>query len=65
MRDGHQTWPVAEAPLSVMIALSTERCETANTTMSGVAASYYDQHNEEYPLHACFPETVAPPDERA
>eukprot|EP00969_Alexandrium_andersonii_P299271 13230645-Alexandrium_andersonii.AAC.1 len=61
-------WPVAEAPLSVAIAiaLSTERRETAaNTTMSGVVASYYDQQNEEYPLHACYPETVAPPDERA
>eukprot|EP00969_Alexandrium_andersonii_P305482 13502993-Alexandrium_andersonii.AAC.1 len=54
-------WPVAEAPLSVVIALSTERCETANITMAGVVPSYHDQRDEEYPLRACFPETVAPP----
>eukprot|EP00969_Alexandrium_andersonii_P249004 11004521-Alexandrium_andersonii.AAC.1 len=58
-------WPVAEAPLSVVIALSAERCETANTTMAGVVSSYYDQRNEEYPLRACFPETVALPGKRA
>eukprot|EP00969_Alexandrium_andersonii_P169644 7499234-Alexandrium_andersonii.AAC.1 len=57
--------PVGDAPLSVVIAMSMERCETANATMSGVVSSYYDQHNEEYPLRACYPETVAPPDERA
>eukprot|EP00969_Alexandrium_andersonii_P087761 3871334-Alexandrium_andersonii.AAC.1 len=42
-----------------------DRCETANTAMSGIVASYYDQHDEEYLLCACFPETVAPPDGRA
>eukprot|EP00969_Alexandrium_andersonii_P040975 1796730-Alexandrium_andersonii.AAC.1 len=33
--------------------------------MSGVVASYYDQHDEEYLLHACYPETTPPPGERA
>eukprot|EP00969_Alexandrium_andersonii_P129431 5719507-Alexandrium_andersonii.AAC.1 len=65
MQDGHQMWPVAQAPLSVVIALSTERAETAKITVAGVASSYRDQHDEEYPLHACFPETVAPPVEGA
>eukprot|EP00969_Alexandrium_andersonii_P091018 4017553-Alexandrium_andersonii.AAC.1 len=34
--------------------------------MAGVASSYHDQQqDEEYPLRACFPETVAPPAEGA
>eukprot|EP00969_Alexandrium_andersonii_P075827 3342793-Alexandrium_andersonii.AAC.1 len=33
--------------------------------MPGVVASYHDQHNEEYPPHACYPETAPPPGERA
>eukprot|EP00969_Alexandrium_andersonii_P303802 13429449-Alexandrium_andersonii.AAC.1 len=57
-------WPVKEAPLSLVMALSAERRETASATMSGVVASYYDQRNEEYPLDACYPPTVQVPDER-
>eukprot|EP00969_Alexandrium_andersonii_P187694 8293116-Alexandrium_andersonii.AAC.1 len=30
MEDGHVEWPIAEAPLNVLIALSTERMEAAN-----------------------------------
>eukprot|EP00969_Alexandrium_andersonii_P150608 6659686-Alexandrium_andersonii.AAC.1 len=60
-------WPVSEAPLNVLIALSTERAETANLTMAGATSSYNDQRqdDEEYPLQSCFQETVAAPAEGA
>eukprot|EP00969_Alexandrium_andersonii_P319700 14123410-Alexandrium_andersonii.AAC.1 len=57
-------WPVEESPLSVVLALSAERREAASATMSGVVAPYYDQHNEEYSIDACYPPTVQAPDER-
>eukprot|EP00969_Alexandrium_andersonii_P075133 3313399-Alexandrium_andersonii.AAC.1 len=66
--DGHAMWPVAAAPLNVLIALSTERAETADPAAAGVTASYNDQHpedDEEYSLQPCFPETVAAPSQSA
>eukprot|EP00969_Alexandrium_andersonii_P050375 2211192-Alexandrium_andersonii.AAC.1 len=64
MRDKHQMWPVEGAPISVAMALAAERRETASATMSDVAASYYDQHNEEYPLDARYPPALQVPGER-
>eukprot|EP00969_Alexandrium_andersonii_P097909 4321983-Alexandrium_andersonii.AAC.1 len=64
MRDKHQLWPVEEAPIRVVVALAAEREETVTAAMAGVATSYYDARNEEYPLHACCPPTLQVPEER-
>eukprot|EP00969_Alexandrium_andersonii_P357869 15449778-Alexandrium_andersonii.AAC.1 len=64
MRDKHQLWPAEEAPLRVVMALTVARQETLSTAMAGVAVSYYDARNEQYPLDACYPPTLLVPEER-
>eukprot|EP00969_Alexandrium_andersonii_P289630 12801675-Alexandrium_andersonii.AAC.1 len=61
MSDGRDMWPLEEAPVNVLLALSTERMEAANMAAASVAASFADQHpqeEEDFALERCFPETV-------
>eukprot|EP00969_Alexandrium_andersonii_P052226 2292606-Alexandrium_andersonii.AAC.1 len=44
---GHVLWPIAEAPLNALVALSTERMEAANLAAASVTASFADQHPED------------------
>eukprot|EP00969_Alexandrium_andersonii_P057737 2544054-Alexandrium_andersonii.AAC.1 len=50
--------------MRVVLALGAERQETLNTAMAGVVASFYDTHNEQYPLEACYPPSLQLPEER-
>eukprot|EP00969_Alexandrium_andersonii_P050095 2198664-Alexandrium_andersonii.AAC.1 len=61
-------WPLEEAPVNVLLALSTERMEAANMAGASVAASFADQHPEEeedFALKRCFFGLRRPPRRRS
>eukprot|EP00969_Alexandrium_andersonii_P218924 9669477-Alexandrium_andersonii.AAC.1 len=50
--------------MRVVLVLGAERQESLNTATAGAVASFYDAHNEQYPLEGCFPPTLASPEGR-